>query len=619
MKENIQQSYTSEIKWPEPGRVEVGTEVDFVYIIRKDGNFTMGPIAENFSSDYGVDVEVVQQVLLDEYDVFTAKLVDSFKWGYSAKGNVEVHVYDPDALDKAVRVKSAEDPLISLDPLLQQGVHVFNVSRGYYVSGKKDFSQIARPGSDSLHQQAENISAQLNGVTASVAEDDIFSGGSVIASVSALQESGVVINKVIPGIQVGKPEQLEAMKIIVDPVVVYDTTDGKDIFDKVDLGDPRDYLTGGSGLVVKMPNGKFGRSPYILPFVSTTARASIPEELEKEFALKVLQANHDFFSHIEEKLGNPILLNQMNRDFMVMMHTMFGFDKNTPMSQTVSWAMDNIDTIWSFTQKQGELQEKLADLELPQSIIFVDVNGTLFSDNSSDGSIPKADVELLQQSVINATNKGVSVGLCSDSPLPQLLDLSERLGMTGPIAAENGNILYNNGKVLVVNPLTDRDNYRQQISTIAGELGLQASEEVVAKEFGGNLADVEIQWGFGANRIASVTVFGPPELTQRLEETFGNQEDISTDYSPEYSYYAIHSGDDYKQNKGKTLGLLAAYGHNVLMIGNSISDWVNPETGVQCAFVADSRINEDVVQQAAYISNKPLVQGVTDIINKVRI
>lgn len=356
MKEGLQQLYKSEIKWPKLGKVEVGSDVDFVYIIRKDGEFTMSPIAENISTNYKYDYYITQQALLEEYEVFVEKLVDVFKWGYSSKGNFEAHLYDPNVLDRAVRAKSPDSPLISLDPLMYQGVHEFRVSRGYYLSGKKDFGQIARPGSDPLSLQAKNIKHQLKDTKAAIAEDDIFSGGSVIASINALIDSGVKINKIIPGIQVGKPEKLVEMGIAVDPVVFYHATDGKDIFDKVDLGDPRDYLLGASGLVVKLPNGQYGRSPYILPFVSTTARAGIPQEVEKEFAIKVLQSNFDFFHKLDESIKKPVMLADMHSDFMVMMNILFGFDKSTPMEQVVTWSMNNLDNVWVYINHLGEKQ-----------------------------------------------------------------------------------------------------------------------------------------------------------------------------------------------------------------------------------------------------------------------
>ena len=287
MKEQPGYQPKSEIKWPQAGIVEVGPSVDFVYIMRKDGNFTMSPIAHRMASEYFIDEEQTNQTLLEEYDAYFSKLAGILQWGYAFKGNFELHVYDPTELDKGVREKAGDLPIVSLDPLMSQGVFEHKVSRGYYLGGRKDFGQVARPGTATLSQQAQEIAHSLNGSPTSVAEDDIFSGGSVIASLNGLKEQGVVVEKLIPGIQVGKPSKLTEMGIQVDPVVSYETTDNSDVFDKVDLGDPRDYLLGASGLVVKMPNGHFGRTPYILPFVSTSARAGIPQEIEKEFAGKV--------------------------------------------------------------------------------------------------------------------------------------------------------------------------------------------------------------------------------------------------------------------------------------------------------------------------------------------
>lgn len=618
MIERIQQTVRSEVKWPEIGKVDVGADVDFAYVIRKDGEFAMKPIAARVAGEYRLDFTATKSILLEEYDSFVAKLVDLFKWGFVSKGNFELHLYDPAVLDAAIRKKSLDNPIVSLDPVMHQGVHDFAVSRGYYLSGIKDFSQIARPGTKTLSEQAYAIHLAVQDEPVSLAEDDIFSGGSVIASINALQENGVIIERVIPGIQVGKPEKLAEMGMIVDPVVLYEASDGKDIFDKVDLGDPRDYLLGASGLVIKLLNGEYGRSPYILPFVSTTARASIPQEHEREFALKVLQANADFFSAIEEKIGRPILLSQMSEDFLVMMCIQFSFDKNTPMNQVVSWASNNLDKVWEVTQKQGALQEKIATLELPKNIIFIDVNGTLFSDDSEDGYIPPEDIALLKKSITDTKSRGVSVGICSDSPLPQLQKLAEQLGIDGPIAAENGNVLFYQESTFLVNSLPYIDMYKHKIRQKGTELGLLQGNDSVAKEFGGEHSEnLELEWSFGADRVASVTVFGSSKMISLLGELFKDDPDISVDCSPEYNFFALHPGKNYKTSKGKTLSTLTFFGHNILMIGNSMSDWVPGDTGVQCAFVSNHRVSGEVSSQAAYVSDQLLIEGVIDILNRI--
>lgn len=620
MKEQINTIPKAEIKWPQGDKIEVGPEVDFVYIMRKDGKFAISSIAHKMATDYKLDEEALSRTFLEEYDTFFAKLADTFKWGYASKGNFELHLFDPDKLDQEVRLKSATLLIVSLDPLMNQGVYEHRVSRGFYLSGRKDFGQVARPGNESLSTQAQEIAKNLNGQPISVSEDDIFSGGSVITSLTELLSQGVNIQKVIPGIQVGKPKKLSEMGLSVDPVIEYQTTDGVDIFDKVDLGDPRDYLLGASGLVLKLPSGEFGRAPYILPFVSTTARAGIPAEIEKDFALKVLQANYEFFNTAHNRVGVPLLLKHMDHSFVVLMHQMYGVDPNTEMSQITAWLMDNIDGFWETVKKQGEFQGKLASLKLPQNIVFVDVNGTLIPDESMDGYIAEEDIHLLKYAIAEAKEKGLSVGLCSDSPLPQLTEIAERLGIDGPILAENGNILAHANQTLILNALPGINEYKKQIRAMAAESGYQQASDCIAPEFGGNPLDIkDSQWSFGANRETSVTVFGPALLIKQLGVHFnGHQQEFSTDCSPEYNYFAIHPGENYKRNKGQVLNTLADYGFNIIMVGNSMSDWVEPDHGVICTFVSGARINSNVGNKTSYISDKPIIKGVIDILEKIQ-
>lgn len=619
MKEQISPATNAEIKWPQGNIVEVGPDVDFIYIMRKDGKFAMSPIAQKMATDYQLNEEVIKHTLLEEYDRYFAKLADIFKWAYSSKGNFELHLFDPDKLDNQVRIKSSGQPIVSLDPLMNKDVHEFGVSRGYFMGGIKDFGQVARPGYGTLSDQSHHIAANVNGHQVSVSEDDIFSGGSVIASLNALLDSRVTINKIIPGIQIGKPKKLSDMGLSVDPVIEYKTTDGVDLFSKLDLGDPRDYLLGASGLVIKLPNGEFGRAPYLLPFVSTTARAGIPAETEKEFALQVLQANYEFFNTIQEKTGKPVLLKHMDYNFQVYLHQIYGVDLNTDMGQITTWIMENIDGFWDVTKKQGDFQEKLASLNLPKNILFLDVNGTLFPDESADGYIPEEDITHLKQAIAAAKSKGLVVGLCSDSPLPQLQEIAPKIGADGPIIAENGNVIFHNNSTLTLNGLPEIETYKNMVIEQAQKLGMYQAEDCIAPEFGGNYIDFQNhQWSFGANRKTSITVFGPPELIAKLGSYFnGDHQGISIDCSPKYNFFAIHPGENFKQNKGNALNILTTYGHNIAMVGNSMSDWVEPEYRVVCAFVSGARINERAKNKAGYISDKPTIKGVIDILEKI--
>jgi len=607
------------IVWPQPenGIVAVDTSVDFIYIMRKDGDFTINPIAEKFSEEYFLNPHDTKQVLLQEYDTFVEKLADILQSSFSHKGSVELHIYDPDTLDQQIREKATGLPVISLDPLMTEGVHTHGVSRGYYLSGQHDFGQVARPGMASLLEQAKNIANELDGKSAVVAEDDIFSGGSVIASLEGLIQEGTNVHHIIPGIQVGIPAKLTEMGITVDPVIKYKTTDDTDIFDKVDLGDPRDYLVGASGLVVKLPNGEYGRAPYLLPFVTATARAGIPKAIEKTFSFHVLQANYQLYNAVEEKIGKPVLLKQMHPDFVTLMHNLHNFDHNTPMKQVVAWAMNTIDTTWQTHQELGSFQEHIKKLQLPQNIVFIDVNGTLIPDDSVDGRIAPKAILQLKEHIKKLQEKDIFVGLCSDSPLLQLEQLAVSLGINGPIIAENGNLIAYKDQQLILQQVEAIDQVKQEIQTLAStEGGFVQQDDTVSKEFGGTLPTQKNHWSFGANRVTSISVFGSPELIQKL----GDHMDTTAygiDCSPQYSYFALHPGNNFRLNKSKTLSLLAAFGKSIVMVGDSMSDWVDPENNVTCAFVNGSRITPEVANKS-YVSKKPTIEGILDILEHIQ-
>lgn len=356
MSEILNYSPRSEIKWPTLVKQIVNSGIDFVYIMRKDGIPATRNIVECVSYDQGIHEGKVQGVFNEEYDIFFAKLVDSLRWGFTSKGNVEIHLYDSRELDKTIRIVTEGD-IISLDPMMSQGVLEYGISTGFYLGGKKVIGHVPRPSSEPFEKQARQIKNTLGDNSAQVVDDDIFFGNSLVTALSILLDNGIAINKVIPGIQVGKSDKLASMGIEVSPIVKYELEEQGNIFDKVNLGDPRNYLVGVSGLVIKLPDGEYGRAPYLLPFVSTSAMTRIPIDMEMEFSLRVFQANFEFFDRIEQQLGKPLFLRHMNPDFIKYMHTMHNIDQNTSMKHLVAWAMNNMDNIWDSTQEQGKQQE----------------------------------------------------------------------------------------------------------------------------------------------------------------------------------------------------------------------------------------------------------------------
>lgn len=609
---------TSEILWPHQSIVEVGSDVDFIYIMRKDGECTMNPIAQAVATEYHLPIGPVRSIFREHYETFFEQLSDHLTYAFAPKGHVELHIFDPDVLDEQERKKAGFLPIVSLDPLMDKGVHSLKVSRGFWLGGIHDHRQVNRPGSNSLNLQANKIKESVGDVPVCVVEDDIFSGGSVIRALSSLREAGVTIKKLVVGIQVGTPTKLDQMGIVVDPVVVYKSTDGSNIFDKVDLGDPRDYLLGASGLVERLPDGSYGRAPYILPFVSTSARASISRELEVEFATRVLMSTVEFFFRVEEQLGKPVLVNQMDPHFGQLLYKVFGIESNIPMKQLSVWFLDNLDQMWKTNKTLGDLHKDIDELGLPKNVVFLDVDGTIIADDATTATIDSSSLDAFQQVVQKLIAQGISVGLNSDSPLPQLIDFAEKIGIpNAPIIAENGSLIAYQGKKLLLNMLSDHVGIMKAIHAYTESIGYQRTSDCIHPTFSGKPLQYDMgEWAFGANREASISVFGPPDLIRKFGKKFTDFNGASVDCSPEYNFFAVHP-NDYMKNKGRALSMLSQFGHNVVMVGNSVSDWVDSDSGVKCTFVAGSRISDEIMTSSAMVAKKPLMEGVVEILSQI--
>jgi hypothetical protein len=338
--------------------VEIGPKVDFVYIMRLDEEFTINPIAQKLAQENQLQEERIKTLLLEEYKSFLHNLIESLYCCFSLKGSIQFHIYDPNELDMLIRQRARDISIVSMDPLISHEVFSLKVSRAYYFGGEKYVGLVARPGTPPLDMQAQQLAENVNGKPVCLVEDDVFSGESIITSLNALNIHGIRILKVIPGIQIGPLDNLTKRGIVIDPIVKYQIYNGTDIFDRVDLGDPRVYLVGAEGLLVRLPNGKYGRAPYILPFVNSTARSSIPVESTYSFALKILQANLDFFTGVEQKVGRPLLLRHMDELFINIMRDLYDFEEDSPITRVVVWTIDNIDSIWEKTQRWGRCISK---------------------------------------------------------------------------------------------------------------------------------------------------------------------------------------------------------------------------------------------------------------------
>lgn len=653
----IKRKFEYTIEANDTAHVRLGQDVSFVYVIRKDGNLTIPPIVNKLASNSpALDVAHTTSVLREAYEKCCRQLCDCLLDAFAYVGEagstrqVELHIYDPAELEAGVLKRAAGAFLVSMDPLIKGDVPL-QVSRLFCLGGVADLGLSNRPGAPDLAEQISNVNKiysdeietlrlritlaenfgdkvqleqQLNFLLTEgvkLVDDDMYTGGTVLGIIKQLKSAGVKVTEVIPQLQTGDPAEVIAHEVEVTPVVKYTVQDRE----QLDLGDLRDFIVGISGLVVKLPSGGRGRAPYILPWVSPTARASIPTELERDFSFRILKVNLEFYREVERKIGKPITIRDLDRNFGLMMQELYGFDLDASMTKVIEWAIGNASRVSRFNEHLGFMQERLERMNLPKQIVFLDVNGTLFPDNSENGRIDPTNLAKLQKLINNLREQSVAVGLCSDTPLTQLQLLALRLGCTGPILAENGNILHFQDKELIIRELS----FWREIKMSIEKLGSRRYKKIVdcvAPEFGGELPDFsKEQWAFGLGRTSSLTVFGPSEFIARLPERLiaelGNKLancDYSFDCSPQHNFFAVHPGCNYQLNKRESLNLLSQFDNRtILMVGNSKADLT--VGNVACAFVNDPSIDEEIQKQATFISDKPDIEGVIDILARIKI
>lgn len=290
------------------------------------------------------------------------------------------------------------------------------------------------------------------------------------------------------------------------------------------------------------------------------------------------------------------------------------------MTKVVSWALNQMDSLYTVNRELGKLQSRFHKANLPNSMILLDLNGTIIPDDAQTCSLPPQTKQHLQRHIQRLAASGIEVGLCSDSPLGPLYDnVAKPLGIKGPIIAENGNLVRYSDVEFCLRELSLMQSLRDEITDLIerGRITYNRQDDCLSVEFGGRLPRFDLnEWAFGAGRRTSLSVFGPPKLIEYLDRELALDSTLSKDVSPQYNYFAIHPGN-FRTNKGETLRALAAFGYDMTMIGNSVSDWVTPDSKVRCGFVGGSTVSEDILAKAAFTSQKACAEGVIEILSKL--
>ncbi len=287
-----------------PAVVEVPAAGPFVMVMRDDTALCV----REFGHRLGIRDTAAASELAAAYRGFQHGTRDALRAVPRHPGGLVFHVVDPLRLEAAVRRRAGDGPLISLDPLVERGVAALRVSRGFLLGGREAAGLVPRPGAAPVAEQIAALPGDPAGAGCTLIEDDICTGETVAAVVHLLAAAGRRVRRIVPGIRLDGTAHPAVPGAAVDPVLEYRTAGAPPGARAVELADPRNFLLGLSGLVVLLPDGTWGRAPYWLPFVRTSARAGIPAGGDEEFALRVLEANVRFFERADRLAGRPVLV-----------------------------------------------------------------------------------------------------------------------------------------------------------------------------------------------------------------------------------------------------------------------------------------------------------------------
>ena len=524
------------------------------------------------------------------WDRFIESLYGVYRWAFDEDIRIVSHRLED--IRREILRKVGGHPTISVDPCITGDVNL-GVSRVFLPGGKIEMGIRERPGFPAIEQQIQMIP---KGEYVLI-EDDIFSGGTIQKIIDLLINKEITIRKVVVGIRVGQPQ----LNVPTESIHNYNPEE------VIDLNDPRDFLAGsyGGGLVVRYPQSRV-RVPYILPFVDTAARSSIPRKRVLEFSKKIWELNLDFYKQFPK-----VSIMDVEKYFGTMA-SRWGFSGETAMS---SFCEEMLDLLVIPPMSFG--------CSARNGVIWIDLNGTLITE---DSGLLTVDGEELRAMVLEAKECGWQIGLCSDSPARPLMHWGEKYGIDGPVIAENGALLLvYPQKASLVKEECNVGSIRRIVEEWAQIHSVPLLPDVVSPEFQES-HDTRTDTGvaFGGERIASVSVFclkgGAPDDTLATLLHGYLKEYVNADlinFSEKHGFIAVH-GSNPVYAKGEILRWLGwelyKEGKYCWMIGNSRNDLTYapvlcPTGLVQHVF------SEDI--PAEQIATSSCTQGVIELIRSI--
>lgn len=600
---------------------------DFNFVSVPDHSEAISVMAFSLARTSGIRVDRCILAFSDHYDSFVYRQRDTLAKYLSEDGrDAQIVLLDPHTIERCIKSKIGSDISVTLNTFDTLSKAEFGVSRLFSFAGREQLFLSFRPGSATIAEQVDNLARRLRDIGMPpivLVDDHAFSCGTLVKVVDAFEAAGITIKRIVTHTQVGSDPSFAERGIEFSPVVKFVDTNGGSPIKYTDLVEFRYFLVGAGGCSVRLPSGDFGRVPYILPFCSPAARASVPAKVEGEFSEETLRNNLKFYKAVSEALGCPVQLKHAHPLFRRYMHQTFDLPEHWPMERVVAWAFERRASLTEFTQGIEHWQKKLVPLDLPKNMVLVDINGTLLEAGKSE--IPALLLHNLRRNINRCRDRGIEVGLCSDSPLEPMRKFARDYGFNGPLLAENGNLVEYRGMIMKVRSLPDIDAIKNLISLQADRMGLVKSQDILAPEFGGRPVSLGM-WAFGAERSTSLSVFGPPrfieslgelELSKLLPEGYEAAIDCNPRAAPAYGFFAVHPIKRIIDGKRTTLELISQFGRRVLMVGDGPADLVQATHNVMCAMVYSKNLPAEAHKTAWLVSDRPNVYGVIDILGKV--
>lgn len=315
-----------EVQSCSPGVRIVPPEVDFVYVMRRDSDY----VAAQYTARLGIEEAFgdVRAAYDSTVDALATAIMAAFQSAYERPA---VDLLDAQEIDRRrgeLIASLGAGTVISMDPLMEEGALPLAFSRCYLPGGVEYVEMIPRPGYPPLEEQVAAITAAAGSEPIVVVEDDFFSGETLTTMLGTYL--GALAENVI-GVVVGTKVGLLEPNFAVLPAVRYICEDDRDPLGKIDLGDPRDYVVGASGLVCRLRSGRLGRLPYILPFVSPAARASIPKAAEGELSAAAFDLSRRFYEELGAITGGTITLAAADPAFASACKELLDLDSQMPI------------------------------------------------------------------------------------------------------------------------------------------------------------------------------------------------------------------------------------------------------------------------------------------------